>query len=229
MGPRDVVLFEGGTPGCQDSLTHKKETEAFLMPQAPRFMLTSSWCDWSCWIPQPRWKWSSKSQFIFSILSQSVNSLFCVNEHLACSSPARCPVTLQWFSGSEWCTRPDKARWGSLWGFPIKAGHSHGDRGIWLSLKEERFKWNKWIIGTFCAECSDFWVELGDVPVENIGPPRLADHFNLYFSGKHQFEHAALINAPLQRPCVFLTVSSRVEVRLDTSTDSWQRKDCLHV
>lgn len=51
VGPGDVGLFEGGTPGCQCSLT-LKETEAFLMPQALRFMLTSSWCDWSSWIPR---------------------------------------------------------------------------------------------------------------------------------------------------------------------------------
>ncbi len=101
----------------------------------------------------------SKSPFIFSILSQSVNSLFCVNEHLVCSSPACYPVTVQWFSGSDWCTCPDKARWGSLRGFPIKAVHSHRDQGFWLSLKEEHFKYNKWIIGTFFAEYSDFWIE----------------------------------------------------------------------
>ncbi len=39
-----MSLFEGGTPGCQWSLT-PKQSKVFLLPQAPRFMLTSSQCD----------------------------------------------------------------------------------------------------------------------------------------------------------------------------------------
>lgn len=159
MGPWDVGLFEEGTPGCQYTLT-LRETEAFLMPQGSEVHadLIVVWLELLDITPE--WEWSSKSPFIFSILSQSVNSLFCVNEHLVCSSPACCPVTVQWFSGSEWCTWPDKAHWGPLRGFPIKAEHSHRDQGIWLSLKEECFQCNKWITGTFSAEYSDFWIQL---------------------------------------------------------------------
>lgn len=142
VGPGDVGLFEGGTSGCLCSWT-PKETEAFLMPQALRFMLTSLWCDLSRWIPHQNETGEQKPIYI---LSQSVNSLFCLNEHVVCSSPACCPVTVQWFSGSEWCTCPDKARWGSLRGFPIKATRSHRDQGIWLSLVEKCFKYKKWII-----------------------------------------------------------------------------------
>lgn len=148
VGPRDEGLFEGETAGCQCSFM-LKETKAFLMPQALRIMLTSSWCDWSCWIPCQNETGRAKSPSIFSSLSQSVNSLFCVNERLVCCWPVWCPVTVQQFPGSEWCTWPDEAHWGTLRGFPIKAVQRCRDQGIWLGLeKKEGFLCYKCITGT---------------------------------------------------------------------------------
>lgn len=48
------------------------------------------------------------------------------------------PVTVRRFLGSEWCTCPDEAHWGTLQRFPIKAVQSHRDPRIWLKLEKRR-------------------------------------------------------------------------------------------
>ena len=114
--PGDIGVFEGWKPGCQLN-TEEKWGSPDVAGSAVHVDLIVVWPD-----ATPEWGRGARSPFKFSILSQSVNSLFCVSEHGVCSLPAGRPVRVQWFSRVRDGHVQTRLAEGSLRGFPIKAG-----------------------------------------------------------------------------------------------------------
>lgn len=136
----------------------------------------------------------AKSPFIFSILSQSVNSLFCVDEQGVCSSAACCPVTHSDFQGQSGAHVQTRHAEGPYRGIPIKALQSHEDQGVWLGLEAERLK--KRIIGTFCCRGWWFLYRRENAVLQNLGQQALAIISTFISAGNVRLSSHATLHAP---------------------------------